>query len=186
MYDQDIVLIPKERVAILIGSDGKTKKLIEKKSGAKLLIDSETGNVSIKRLEDTDPFFAWKLKDVVKAIGRGFNPEKALELLKEDTYFEIVDLHDFAGHSKKAVETLKSRIIGSSGKVKASIESESGATLSIYGKTAGIIGSFQSVETAKKAVELLAEGATHSSVYKKLREKRQKKEIAEKMNSFGI
>ncbi|MCK4884145.1 MAG: RNA-processing protein, partial [Candidatus Diapherotrites archaeon] len=172
MYDDNIILIPKERIAVLIGSEGKTKQLIEKKSGAKLLIDSETGNISIQRLETTDPFLFWKLKDVVKAIGRGFNPETALLLLNEEMYFDLIDLHNFVGHSKRSLETIKSRIIGSSGKVKTSIESESDAKISIYGKTVSIIGSAQSVATAKEAIELLAEGATHSSVYKILHEKR--------------
>ena len=38
--------IPKDRIAVLIGKEGRTRKMLEKASGASLEIDSATGDVS--------------------------------------------------------------------------------------------------------------------------------------------
>ena len=37
--------IPKDRIAVLIGKAGRTRKMLEKASGASLEIDSATGDV---------------------------------------------------------------------------------------------------------------------------------------------
>ncbi len=62
-----LIRIPKERVGVLIGKDGETKELIERRTGTRLQIDTE-GDVNI--LENmTDPLAALKVMDLVKAIG---------------------------------------------------------------------------------------------------------------------
>ena len=69
------IKIPKERVGILIGPEGKVKQYIEEKLQVKLKIESE-GDVTITLSEKaTDPSLLLKAKDVVTAIGRGFAPE---------------------------------------------------------------------------------------------------------------
>jgi ribosomal RNA assembly protein len=69
------VRIPKERVGILIGPEGKVKKEIECKLNVKLDIDKE-GSVTIKLPENIpDPSVFLRAKDIVTAIGRGFTPK---------------------------------------------------------------------------------------------------------------
>ena len=60
------VKIPKDRVAILIGREGKTKEKIEE-YGVNLEIDSSTGDVKIVADESIKEMDA---ENVVRAIGR--------------------------------------------------------------------------------------------------------------------
>ena len=47
--------VPKDRIAVLIGKSGKTKKKMERALGGKLTIDSQTGDVSIYWEDEPDP-----------------------------------------------------------------------------------------------------------------------------------
>jgi len=165
----EIVNIPSERVKSLIGKEGSTKRVIEKKCNVELTVDSE-GVVQING-ESADVFFA---KDVVKAIGRGFRPEKALHLLKHDYGLYIIPLKEVLG-SDKAITRVKGRVIGEKGKIKSQIETSTDSFLSVYGNTIGIISRIDSMEYAKEAVAMLIRGAKHSSVLSYL--SRAKREI---------
>ncbi|MBP1661815.1 MAG: universal archaeal domain protein [Thermoplasmatales archaeon] len=59
------VRIPKERVGVLIGKDGETKKTIERISQMHLEIDSEEGDVSFNEQEAKDPLVPLKVEDVI-------------------------------------------------------------------------------------------------------------------------
>ena len=82
------VKIPKERVGILIGPEGKVKQYIEEKLNVKLDIDGE-GSVTITLCENAaDPSMLLRAKDVVTAIGRGFPPENAYRLIRNEDEIE--------------------------------------------------------------------------------------------------
>ena len=154
----EILKIPAERVKALTGENGATKRLLEKKCNVELVIDRD-GDVELVG-EASDIFFA---KDVVKAIGRGFAPEHALKLLDHDFGLYIIPLKDIAT-SDKALVRLKGRVIGENGKIKSRIEEATDSYLSIYGSTVGIISRIDSMEYAKEAVNMILEGARHSTV----------------------
>ncbi len=155
--------IPKKRVAVLIGKKGSTKRKIEKITSTKLTIDSELGFVTIK---GEDSLKAYQTKSVIEAIGRGFNPNISLSLLNENICFEIIPIQNFAGKSKNNLIRVKSRIIGTRGKCRKTIEAITNTEISIYGKTVSIIGELQNVLIAKKAIEDILAGAPHAPVYK--------------------
>lgn len=167
--------IPKERIAVLIGKDGETKKQLEQDMHAHLDIDSEEGFV---RITGDDSLSLYTAREVIKAIARGFNPELARLLMRGDYVFALIDVTDFASKSKKSFERLRGRIIGSEGKSRKAIEQMTETYLSVYGKTVGIIGESENVEIARVAVENLLEGSPHSSVYRWLEKKG--KELARK------
>ncbi len=49
-------------------------------------MDSEAGTVAISPTEETeDPLSVWKARYIVKAIGRGFNPEISFKLMGDET-----------------------------------------------------------------------------------------------------
>jgi len=89
------VRIPQDRVGVLIGTHGSTKAEIEKISGLKIDVDSETGEVIIDGTSASDPEMPLKVREVVRAIGRGFSPKKAYRLFDSGVYLEIIDLKDF-------------------------------------------------------------------------------------------
>jgi ribosomal RNA assembly protein len=168
-----------ERVGVLIGPDGNTKKKIEEETGITLDIDSKTGEISIDETKTEDPSLALKALDIVKAIGRGFSEERAMRLVDPEEYFRGIDIRDFAGKSRKRITQLKGRLIGSKGKTRRIIEELSGADMSVYGNTVSLIGDMLRIDIAEKAVEMVLEGSEHASVYRFLENKRKEIKMAE-------
>ena len=164
--------IPKERIGVLIGEKGTTKSHIEKHTGSTLDIDSDTGEVEVDTSDVEDPLIKLKILDVIKAIGRGFSPEKALDILNDDYYFEIVDIKRYVGRSHKAVKRMKGRVIGREGRTRQLIEELSECHVAVYGHTVCIIGAPTEMAVARKAVQMILEGAEHGAVYGYLESKR--------------
>ncbi len=161
--------VPRNRVAVIIGKEGSIKKEIEESTGTKLNIDSKEGDIFIS---GEDGLGLYSAREIIKAIGRGFNPEIAKLLLKQDYIFEVVDLTDFAGKSNDAMIRLKGRVIGREGKSRKLIEELTECSISVFGKTISIIGSAESAAAARQAVESLLGGSRHANVYKWLEKRR--------------
>ncbi|MBW2974805.1 KH domain-containing protein [Candidatus Woesearchaeota archaeon] len=161
--------IPKDRIAVLIGTDGKIKKELEAETKTKIDVDSKEGDIFIS---GEDALGLYSCREVITAIGRGFNPEIAKLLLKSDYCFELIDLKECVGKSKNDMLRIKGRVIGSEGKSRKLIEELSEANICVYGKTIGIIGPSESASTAREAIERLIKGSPHSTVYKFLERKR--------------
>lgn len=168
------VRIPKERVGVVIGPDGTTKKNIEEKLSVELEIDSDAGDVHISVSENaTDPSTLFRAKDVVTALGRGFSPEHAFRLVRdEDVLMELIDLRAAFGKSEADLKRVKGRIIGLNGKTRRIIEELTDANVAVYGHTVGIIGTLEQVQVAREAIEMLVRGSMHSTVYRFLHRKR--------------
>ena len=173
------VRVPKDRIAVIIGKDGSTKEMIEKRADVRIFIDSKDGEVSIDESESNDPLNGMKAVSIIRAIGRGFSPEKAMRLMDDDVYLEIIDIRDFSGKKKNSVMRLRGRVIGTKGKTRRIIEEMSGAEVSVYGNTVGIIGDFLEMDIAKNAVVMLLSGSEHSTVYRYLERRRMDIKIAE-------
>src|SRR3989344_559916 len=124
------IKIPKERVAVLVGTSGTIKRKIEKKLDIKMQINSKEGDVIVI---GEDSLKLLSAQNIVKAVGRGFNPNIALELTDTD--------------------------------------------IVIYGKTIGIIGSYEGVKLARIALDSLLGGSRHTTIYSWL-EKEKKKRMA--------
>ena len=168
-YSFDIK-IPKERIAVLIGKSGETKQELEEYTLTKINVDSKEGDVKIT---GPDSVKMYALREVIKAIGRGFNPEIARLLLKQDYILEMINLLDYV-KNKSHFERVKGRVIGANGKSRETLEGLTETFVSVYGKTISIIGSPEDVVTCKKAVESLLFGSPHSNVYKWLEKNRKK------------
>ena len=177
------VRIPKERVGVLIGPDGKVKQNIEEKLMVTLEIDGDEGDVKIILGEKAeDPSLLFRARDVVTAVGRGFSPDYAFRLIRdEDTVFDVIDLRAIFGRSESDIKRVKGRIIGMNGKTRRIIEELTGANVVVYGHTVGIIGTFEQADAARNAVQMLIEGCQHHTVYKFLAKKRRefKKQMLE-------
>ena len=166
--------IPRERIAVLIGPEGNIKKHIEKMLSVQLRIESETGGITIILAEGVeDPSVLFKTKDVVTAIGRGFSPERAFRLVRdEEAILGIIDLRTVFGKSESDIRRVKGRIIGMNGKTRKIIEGLTEADVVVYGYTVGIIGKIEQVEAAREAIQMLIRGSLHSTVYRFLHRKR--------------
>ena len=166
MPNTEYLKIPRERVGVVIGKNGITKDEIENLTKTEIIVDSEAGTVAISPTEETeDPLSVWKARYIVKAIGRGFNPEISVKLMGDETILEIINLPDYVGKSKKAILRQKARIIGKEGRTKDIITDMTGVDISIYGKTVSIIGDMEQIHIAKEAVEMILNGVRHKTVY---------------------
>lgn len=172
------VKIPRDRIAVLVGNDGETKEAIEE-HGVDLDIDSQTGDVAIR---SDDAVVELDAQSVVRAIGRGFSPQHALRLFKEDYYFELLDMRDYVGKKSKDVHRIAGRVIGKNGRSRRIIEDLADVFLSVYGTTVGIIGQPRSLDAAMEAVRMLLNGANHSTVYHFLEQERKRMKLEE----FGL
>ncbi|MDY6964964.1 MAG: KH domain-containing protein [Halobacteriota archaeon] len=171
-YSTYHVKIPHDRIGVVIGPDGRTKKVIEKRSSTSINIDSESGSVEV--VSSQDPLGALRACDVVKAIGRGFSPEKVFRLFDDDLLMlDIIDLSEDAS-TPKELKRIKGRIIGRDGKTRNVIETLTDSKVSIYGKTVSILGRPEQIEIVRSAIAMLIEGAPHSHVYAFLEKKRKR------------
>ena len=92
---QEHIKVPQDRIGVIIGVEGNVKKVIEEKTGCKMSVDSESGSVIIE--SEAEPIKALKASETIKAIARGFSPDKAFRLLdNEDLMLDILDLSNIS------------------------------------------------------------------------------------------
>jgi len=178
MSFEKIVRIPVDRVGALIGKSGKVKSQIEKNCFVKLSIDSETGEIEIMSdglISQIQPF---KAVEIVTAIGRGFSPQNAMKLLREENSLHVMDLRDFAGKSPQQIERIKGRIIGEGGRARTNMENLTNTIISVYGKTVSIIGEPTQIKLAVSAISSISSGSKHGSVYGRLEANRRKQKMS--------
>jgi ribosomal RNA assembly protein len=171
--------ITKDRIGAMIGPSGRVKRDIEKRTGIEVDVDSDTGEVTIHYDGAKDPALVLKVNDLVKAIGRGFSPERAMRLLKDDQYFALIDIQDYVGKKIDHIRRMRARVIGTGGKTRRVIEELSEAELSIYGDTVAIIGDSVALDVAKTALDMILNGSEHSAVYSYLEHTRRERRVAE-------
>ncbi|MBZ9571036.1 KH domain-containing protein [Methanobrevibacter sp. TMH8] len=187
MPTTDYLKIPRDRIGVLIGTNGETKEKIEKITKTQLDIDGEEGTVAISPTEEMDdPLGVWKTNHIVKAVSRGFNPDMALKLNEDDVYLEIIKLTLYVGKSKKALARQKGRIIGKDGKTRELIINMAEVDMAVYGKTVSFIGDLENVMVAKEAVEMILNGSRHKSVYSFLEAKQNDRKMKEFKSVVGI
>ncbi|MDI6718662.1 MAG: KH domain-containing protein [Methanomicrobiales archaeon] len=160
--------IPPDRVGALIGKNGATKRFIEEQTETTIGVDSKEGLVTVQG-ENIEGVIA--AADVAKAIGRGFSPERAFQLLDEDMMLEVIDLSN-AADSPQQLERVRGRVIGRAGRSREQIEDMTGTQISIYGKTVSIIGLPEQIRIARTAIEMLLSGVPHETVFSFLDKKR--------------
>lgn len=160
-----MVRLPQDRVGVLVGPNGDVKAMIERRAKVRLDIDSESGEVGIVESAKTNPLKALQAEEVVRAIGRGFSPENAQALFKEEVYLAVIDIRDYAGHRESRQRQVRGRLIGEKGRTRRMMEELTGCKVAVHGNTVGIIGEALGIENAKRAVDMLLSGSEHSTVY---------------------
>ncbi len=156
----DEIKIPEQRKGVLIGEKGLVKTEIGKKTNTVISIDD---GIEI----EGEALDVLKAKEIIKAIGRGFSPEKAFKLLDDEFRLIIINLEQ---ETDKRMRRMFSRIIGRNGRCKRKVEMRTNTDICIYGKTVSIIGDWRNVEKASEVIDLLLRGKPHSYVYKRLEE----------------
>jgi ribosomal RNA assembly protein len=159
------VIIPETRIKIL-RRETKWEEKLKKFVDVRIEINDDV------TIESDEPIKLLRVKEVIKAFGRGFDFDTAMSLLDEEYFLEILDVKLFARKSKERQLALKGRVIGTKGRTKNIIEKYSETKLIIQGKTVSIVGRYKNVRLAKEAVEMILNGAKHASVYRFLESQR--------------
>lgn len=170
--------IPHDRIGVMIGKNGETLRKLEMEGKVRVDIDSETGEVIILDDKAGDTYLAYRMRDVLKAIGRGFSPEHGMLLFKDEIYYEEFDIREYVGKSNKRIMQVRSRLIGTDGRTRRLIEEHTDCLLSIKGNTIALIGDLEGLKVASKAVTMILSGSEHSSVYSFMEKKRKDLKIS--------
>jgi len=164
---EEIIRVGHNRIPVIIGTNGSTKKDIEKKTETTLEIDSGSGEINI--ISDGSYFEIHQAKNIISAIARGFSPEHAFKLLEDNYTFDVIDISEYVSDSRDRHAQIKGRIIGRDGKVKQMIEKRNKCFLSIYGKTVAIIAPVDKIEDTHEIIEKILSGVRHTTVFKMLK-----------------
>ncbi len=167
------VKVSGNRIGVLIGKGGSTKKEIEEKTHVTITIDSKEGVVQV---EGEDAVGVLRAAETINAINRGFSPERAFILLDdEDLLFDIIDLSGIAD-SPRQMDRIRGRIIGKEGKSREQIEHMTDTSISIQGKTVALIGLPDQVKVAREAIDMIVKGIPHETVFAFLERKKREAE----------
>ena len=178
-----VVRIPMERVPVLVGKGGSTKKMIETNGGVSIRVDSQSGEVYV--FQKNDPLQASIAPNVIRAIGRGFSAERAVALYENESQLAVIPLREFAKSGSHRIEEIKGRIIGKSGRTRNTIEELTDTYISIYGDSVSVIGDHSSLYCAVEAIRMLINGRKHRTVYQYLEKFRHDQKFRKMSESFG-
>jgi ribosomal RNA assembly protein len=163
------VKIPPERLGAVIGEEGSVKKEISRRLGVSINIDTVNSMAVIEpEADNTPPVNVVKAAEIVKAIAYGFTPDKAMSLLNEDYVLVVVDLKELLGDKENHLRRVKGRIIGEGGRARRTLEELTGTYIVVGEYHVAIIGEYERAMAAKEAIEMLAQGRMHSTVYRHL------------------
>ncbi len=172
MMHHETIRVPEERIAVIVGRNGRVRRRVERLTNTKIEVSQE-GIVTITSPTDTeDPILVWKARDMIRAMARGFSPKRALTLIDEDARLIIISLRDLVGNSPAQLKRVSGRVIGENGRSRRVIEETTESLISVYGKTVSVIGIDPGLEYATRAVTMLIDGAPHAAVYKYLEKTR--------------
>jgi KH domain-containing protein len=103
------------------------------------------------------------VEQIVRAIDFGFCVDDALLLANEDFVLEFIDVKEHT--RRKNLRDVRSRIIGTEGKARKTIEKLTGAEIVINANTIGVIVDSEHLDAVIQGIESLINGAKHGNVF---------------------
>ena len=175
---EHLARIPQDRIAVLIGKGGETRRMLEEACGATLEIDSKSGEVMADwGAAGADPIVRMKMPEVIVAIGRGLAPKRAVQLIQDEVFLKMYDIREWVGRQPNQTRRMRSRLIGRNGRIRSLIEEISRCEMAIYGSTVLVIGDEDGLALAAPAIEGILRGSEHSTVLHGLEQDRKRQRL---------
>ncbi len=138
----------------------KLKKAIRKiESKAKVRMTVKKNNVTVRGNELNE----FVVGEILRAIDFGFDPEDAMYLLNEDFVLEFVNIKNHT--RRRNLEEVRSRVIGTDGRAKRTIEELTGANIVINENMVGLIVNTEHLDSAVQGIISLIQGSKHGNVF---------------------
>jgi ribosomal RNA assembly protein len=174
---EEIIKVTQQRIPVIIGPGGQTKRGIEKATHTSLDIDSHTGDITI--VGGNNYYDVYNAKKLINAISRGFSPEHAFLILKDDYTLEVISIPEAIGKNESRLEQIKGRIIGREGSIKNLIEKRCSCYLSVFGKTVSVIAKADDMTKIQEVIEAIIGGCKHTTVFRMLKSAKELKNYKE-------
>lgn len=171
---EEIIKVTSKRLPVIIGPSGQTKRGIEKATHTSLDIDSHTGDITI--VGGKNYYDVYNAKKIINAISRGFSPEHAFLILKDDYTLEVISIPEAIGKNESRLEQIKGRIIGREGSIKNLIEKRFACYLSVFGKTVSVIAKADDMTKIQEVIEAIIGGCKHTTVFRMLKTAKETKD----------
>lgn len=176
MYPSRVIIsVPEARLRSAYKRDSWFISEVEKITGTKIIIDHDASKIIIDVNKDAKQSDIIRAKEMIQAYAYGFDPNDALRLRDPDVFMEVINLKDYIPSSD--ISRVKGRIIGANGKTKSAIIEFTGAGVCISDNEIAIIGKFDQLQAAKRAIEMLIDGSPHTAVYRFLERFRSSQKI---------
>jgi len=108
-----------------------------------------------------------KMRDFLISLTLGVNEIDAKKLLTDEYMLYVIDLKTIVDN-KEDITRILGRIIGEEGKIKKRISEATGCSIYITDSKIALIGSFDEVEYAKNAIQIIVDGSPHARLFKYL------------------
>lgn len=145
---------------ILISSPEKIKKALPKiKAKLDIHADVKRDSVTINGEE----FNEVTTEKIIQALDFGFELEDAMLLLKDDWDLDYINIKEHT--HRKNLEEIRSRIIGTEGKAKRTIETLTDSRIVVHNNRVGIISDTDHMPYLIQGIISLIQGAKHGNVF---------------------
>jgi len=146
--------------SILVSNMRKVKRAVPSiENVVKVKIGFGKDKVSVQGAE-LNEFLVAK---IIRAIDFGFDIDDALLLLKDDFVLDFVDVKE--NTRRKNLKDVRSRIIGTDGRVRRTIEKLTGAEIVISNNKIGVIVDADHLSATIQGIEGLISGSKHGNVF---------------------
>jgi ribosomal RNA assembly protein len=146
--------------SIVVSNMKKIKKAVPSiENKVKIKIGFGKGSVTVKGAE-LNEFLTEK---IIRAIDFGFDIDDAMLLLNENFVLEFVSVK--GNTRRKNLKDVRSRIIGTDGRAKRTIEKLTGAEIVISDNKIGVIVDADHLSTTVQGIESLIGGSKHGNVF---------------------
>ena len=149
------------------------KKELEKELDVKI-----TNRGKLIFLASENPLKEYIACQAIEALNLGFNLKCVLLLKKPEFQLEKIPIKNISRRKKLA--EVRGRIIGTKGTTIELLQTLSNCPIALNGNIVGVIGDYEDIENARRAVERIIRGSKQGNVYSYLERQRKRNKAGSK------